>query len=272
MPVLIVGASTDVGRELASLLVSDGAQVRAYVFEDDPSLRAMGVHVAVGELDDLGKMESAMEQVHTVVHVPVEPDPPRGRSLDWVVEELTDIAVRAAFSADVVRFLAVSAVGDPTSDYMRSRIRADAIVTASRMQHAVVRCAPIFGPATPLGRCLHAAASARLPVSLAPGTQRLNPVWAGDVARALLALDDRASAVSGTYELGGPDTLTFDEIVGRVTQRRRVHRRWLPDVPRELARSWTTDCVADAKSLLAAFPFERTPLEELVWIGSNTLE
>jgi len=260
VPVLIIGASSDVGRELARALVDERAQVRAYVFEDDPALRSMGVHVAVGELDDLGKMESAMEQVHTVVHVPVDPDPPRGRTLEWVVEELVDIAVRAAFSADVVRFLAVSFVGDPASDFMQSRMRADEIVTASRMQHAVLRCAPILGPTTSLGRLLNASASARLPVSLAPGTQRLDPVWCGDVARALLLLDDREAAVEGTWELGGPDTVTFDEMVGHVTERRLVHRRALPDVPRELARSWTADCMADSALLLETFAFERMSL------------
>jgi NADH dehydrogenase len=260
VPVLIVGASSDVGRELAASLVAEGAQVRAYVFEDDPRLRAAGVHVAVGELDDLGKMESAMEQVHTVVHLPVEPDPPRGRTLAWVVEELTDIAVRAAFSADVVRFLAVSFVGDPSSDFIMSRVRADEIVAGSRMQQAVLRCAPILGPTTALGRMLRAAAGARLPVSLAPGTQRLNPVWAGDVARALLLLDDRDADVSGTYELGGPDAVTFDDLVERVAKRRVVHRRNLPDVPRDLARSWMNDCLTDSEELTSAFRMERTGL------------
>jgi len=264
VPVLIIGASSDVGRELARLLLDERAQVRAYVFEDDPALRSIGVHVAVGELDDLGKMESAMEQVHTVVHLPVDPDPPRGRTLEWVVEELLDIAVRAAFSADVVRFLAVSFVGDPDSDFMRSRMRGDQIVTGSRMQHAVLRCAPILGPSTALGRTLKVAMSARLPVSLAPGTQRLNPVWCSDVARALLLLDDREAGVEGTWELGGPDTATFDELVGHVTERRLVHRRALPDIPRELTRLWTAECVADSARLLEAFPFERMSLPQAV--------
>ncbi|MFY9588508.1 MAG: NAD(P)H-binding protein, partial [Actinomycetota bacterium] len=69
MPVLVTGATGVVGRVLIPKLVASGGQVRVYVRRDVPEYRSMGVHVAVGEADHEGRLESALEQVHTLVHL-----------------------------------------------------------------------------------------------------------------------------------------------------------------------------------------------------------
>jgi uncharacterized protein YbjT (DUF2867 family) len=63
MPVLITGATGMVGRALASRLLAEGGQVRAYVRREDPSLRAAGVHLAIGQACDVPKLESALTSV-----------------------------------------------------------------------------------------------------------------------------------------------------------------------------------------------------------------
>ncbi len=48
------------------------------------------------------------------------------------------------------------------------------------------------------------------------GRQRMQPVYVGDVAEAVVAALLRDEAAGGTFEVGGPDILTFDDIVRAV--------------------------------------------------------
>src|SRR5919106_3130614 len=74
MPVMVTGAQSQLGARVIEYLRSTGGQVRVYVdatvaTEDDATrLRVVGCKVAVGELDDEGHLEAALEQVHTVAH------------------------------------------------------------------------------------------------------------------------------------------------------------------------------------------------------------
>ena len=44
------------------------------------------------------------------------------------------------------------------------------------------------------------------------GTQRLAPILAEDVAKVVAAIDDRRDPIEGVWDLGGPETLTADEV------------------------------------------------------------
>lgn len=269
MPVLIIGAATGVGRRLASLLLDQDAQVRVFLEADDDEFRSAGCKVAVGDFDDIGRIESAMEQTHTVVHLAGGPEAPKGRTLEWFVQETTEVAVRAAVSAGVVRFLSLSELGaDPASAnaYLRVRGCADELITTSGLQHAVVRCAPILAPDAQLGVALLRAMSARVPVAPGRGSQRLNPIWAGDVAQALLLADARETAVSGTWELGGPEVVTFDELVARATKRTRIaHRKSVPGLSAASAETLRHDRVADSSRFVSQFgPLALTGLDRVL--------
>lgn len=74
MPVLITGAESGLGVGVIKHLRPTGGELRAYLdatvaTDDDAArLRAAGCKVALGELDDEGHLEAALEQVHTVAH------------------------------------------------------------------------------------------------------------------------------------------------------------------------------------------------------------
>lgn len=74
MPVMVTGALSRLGSRVVDHLRLTGGEVRAYLdatvaTEDDAArLRAAGCKVALGELDDEGHLEAALEQVHTVAH------------------------------------------------------------------------------------------------------------------------------------------------------------------------------------------------------------
>src|SRR2546426_689845 len=111
MPVLVTGATGCVGRTLVPALVDAGGQVRVYVRRDVPEYRALGVKVAIGDADHEGRLESALEQVHTIVHLVGGPMPERGVSVEWLNLETATVALRAARNAEVRRFLFLSPIG-----------------------------------------------------------------------------------------------------------------------------------------------------------------
>jgi hypothetical protein len=75
VPVLIAARSADLDlvRPLASLLRSDGGEVRCYLDTDDHELRQLGCKIAVGALDDAYNLEAALTNVHTFVPVLADP-------------------------------------------------------------------------------------------------------------------------------------------------------------------------------------------------------
>jgi NADH dehydrogenase len=132
---------------------------------------------------------------------------------------------------------AVGARGDPgATAYHRTKWQAEELVRASQLSHAVVRPSIISGPESAPIRTL-----ARLhrwspvvPV-FGDGCFPTQPVWIEDVALAL-ALAVERPALAGTFELGGPTVLTYEEFllaIGRAVG----HPRPLVHLPLALTRA-----------------------------------
>lgn len=252
MPVLVTGATGIVGRVLIPTLVDLGGEVRAYVRRDVPEYRALGVHVAVGEADHEGRLESALEQVHTLVHLTGGPTPERGVTVEWLNLETTEVALRAAENAEVTRMLFLSPIGaDPVSPdpYLAAKGLAEEAIIKAPMQHAIFRCAPILAPGSSLSRFLERG----IPAS--SRDVRTNPSALADVVAALVAADTREAEIRETWELGGPEVLTMGELAERTGGKaRRISRQ-----PRELISLFGRDAVADSARAVAHFGLTPTP-------------
>src|SRR5437867_1192516 len=157
MPVLVTGATGCVGRALIPRLVDAGGQVRVYVRRDVPEYRSLGVKVAMGDADHEGRLESALEQVHTLVHLVGGPLPEPGVTAGWLNLETTQVALRAAENAEVRRVLFLSPLGaDPSSDnpYLAAKGAAEKAIAASKLEFSIFRCAPILGEGSALSTLL----------------------------------------------------------------------------------------------------------------------
>lgn len=107
MPVLVTAAHQPLARRLAARLIEEGGEVRVFSSGEVGSLRAAGAFVATGTSDDEGRLEAALAQVHTVVHVGgglMSPDPER------LVRD-AEVLARAATGAEVRRIVALSLPG-----------------------------------------------------------------------------------------------------------------------------------------------------------------
>ncbi len=254
MPVLVTGATGCVGRALIPKLVASGGQVRVYVRRDVPEYRALGVKVAVGEADHEGRLESALEQVHSLVHLIGGPLPDRDVTVEWLNLTTTEVALTAAGNANVRRVLFLSPLGaDPGSGhpYLAAKGRAEDAIRRAGLEYAIFRCAPIMGPGSSLAGML----GRKLPTVMRE--RSVNAVVVGDVADALVAADNRDTDVVGSWELGGPDVLTFGELASGVAAP-QLQRKLTPAGVKILSELYGRDAVADPRGAVAQFDLRLT--------------
>ena len=213
--ILLTGATGTVGSALLRRLTSDGRPVRALV-RDGQRLgdQRVRVQIALGDLADPPSFRNALRGVDTVVHLAASiRDQPRGS-----IEELNALAtlrlIRAAERVGVERFVFFSALGathHSRTRFFRAKALAEEAVQESSLDTTVFRPSIIYAQGDPwltlLGRLGRLPA---VPVS-GSGDALYQPIWAEDVADAVMAALTNGNA--GGYELAGPETLSYDDIV-----------------------------------------------------------
>jgi uncharacterized protein YbjT (DUF2867 family) len=240
---LLTGATGTIGLPVLRRLTATGIPVRCLV-RDPRRLGAqrVKVQIALGDLADPFSFRNALRGVETVVHLAsVIRDQPAGS-----IEELAGIAtwrlVQAAERAGVERFVFFSTLGASTRSsarLMRAKAVAEQAVMQSSLQYTVFAPSMVYSPSDPFLTLLER--MSLLPVMPIPGSGRatVQPMWAEDVAECVLAalpeLGQGVPAADRRYELAGPETLTYAEVIASVLDSLR-RRRPLVHIPMALVR------------------------------------
>jgi NADH dehydrogenase len=135
----------------------------------------------------------------------------------------------------MVQVSAIGADSNSASGYARSKAEGEAAVLAAVPSAVVVRPSIMFGPEDTFFNRF--AAMARMLPALpliGGGLTRFQPVFAGDVATAVADAVDGKARPGATYELGGPDVLTFKQLM-QFTLDTIERRRALVTLPFPLA-------------------------------------
>jgi uncharacterized protein YbjT (DUF2867 family) len=229
---LLTGATGTIGMPLLRRLTAAGVPVRCLV--RDP--RRLGpqrvmVQIALGDLADPFSFRHALRGVDTVVHLASTiRDQPAGS-----IEELDGIAtwrlVKAAERAGVRRFVFFSTLGASTRSQarlMRAKAIAERALLDSSLSSTIFAPSMVYSPSDPFITLLER--MSLLPVLPISGSGRaaFQPIWAEDVADCVIAALPGGplggQSDGARYELAGPETLTYAEIVGCVLRSLRRHR------------------------------------------------
>ncbi len=140
---------------------------------------------------------------------------------------------RLAAELGTVRLVHVSAIGaDPASPslYGKSKAEGEAAVRAAFPGATILRPSIVFGPEDQFFNRFAGLARTLPFMPVVAGGSRFQPVYVGDVADAVVAAATRADAVGRTYELGGPRSMTFREVL-RFILDTTGHRRPMVELP-----------------------------------------
>ena len=221
MNVLVTGGTGFVGSHLVPRLVAAGHIVSVLARGQHRASLPAGVTLIRGDVASGEGLDAALQGVTAVVHL-VAVIRERGAYTFERVNHLgTGNVVRSMQQHGVRRLLHMSALGatpDPRFPYAYSKWQGEQEVQRSGLDYT------IFRPSLQVGR--GGGFLERLRQSVAPvpfiapvpgsGKTRLQPIWVEDVATGVLLALPRRDTFGQTYEIGGPEYLTYEQILDLV--------------------------------------------------------
>jgi uncharacterized protein YbjT (DUF2867 family) len=246
--VALAGGSGFIGRAIARRLLASG-QIRVRILTRNPEgarakLDLPDVEFVRADIGGPVSLKDALIGANTIVDAiqfdgyPVE-NPRRGLTFERIDYGGVVALIDAAKQAGVQQFIYVSgAAADENSTHpgFRAKGRAERVIRESDLTYTIFRPSLVYGPEDKVVNGL-ARAIRFLPVFGVPGTgrQKVQPVLVDDLAACVtLAVSGRGR--NGTYEIGGPDLMTFDEMMGIIMDASR-HRRPLFHIPENIMRT-----------------------------------
>jgi len=221
--ILVTGGSGFVGGHVVHELRGRDLPVRGLV--RDPrhgsKLAAWGSELVQGDMTDPDSLRRAADGVETVVHL-VAIRQGRERDFQRIMVDGTRDLLAAASAAGVRRFVHMSALGtsEQTKDlvpYYRAKWETEELVRAAGIPFVIFRPSFVFardGGILPTFAKL-ARYSPVTPIT-GSGKQRIQPIWADDVAVYFGEAVARDDLKGNTFELGGPDAVTWNELWARL--------------------------------------------------------
>jgi len=230
--ILVTGGTGFVGPKIVHALRERDLPVRALVRNpagrSPATLAAWGAELVQGDLTDTGSLKRAVEGSDVVVYlVAIRQGQPE--EFRRVMEEATRNLVAAAKDAGVRRFVLMSALGtsEETKDlvpYYHAKWEMERTVEGSGLEHVIFRPSFIFGRDGGILTTFRKLAKlAPVTPIIGSGDQRIQPIWVDDVAAYFAAAVDKPEAAGKTFELGGPDAVSWNEFWARL--KRALHQR-----------------------------------------------
>jgi uncharacterized protein YbjT (DUF2867 family) len=287
--VLVTGASGYIGGRLVPELLGSGHQVRCVV-RDPRKLDAAPWRAAVDVVraDIAGDLTEAMNGIDVAVFLVHS----IGDGPDWVAleREIAENFRRAAERAGVQRIVYLGGLGDDAtelSNHLQSRHEVGRVLASGSVEAVELRAAVVIGSGSASFEMLRYLTEV-LPVMVTPRWVRTHcqPISIRDVLRYLVAAVAYPEPLSGVLEVGGPDIVSYAELMATYARVAGLKRRRLIPVPvltprlsslwvglvtpvparlaRPLVDSLVNAVVVTDRRAEQLFPFDRVPLAAAV--------
>ncbi|HUN99149.1 MAG TPA: complex I NDUFA9 subunit family protein [Bradyrhizobium sp.] len=232
--VTVFGGSGFLGRNVVRALCKRDYRIRVAVRRPELAgyLQPMGkvgqIHAVQANIRHPASIEAAMRDSHIAINLVGILAESGAQTFDAVQAKGAETVAKAASAADagMVHVSAIGADADSSSRYARSKAAGEQAVLAAVPSATILRPSVVFGPEDQFTNRFAALArmSPALPL-IGGGATKLQPVYVGDVARAVADAVDGLTKPGATYELGGPEVLTLREIIEiilAITERHRM--------------------------------------------------
>ena len=243
--VTVFGGSGFLGRHIVRALANAGWRIRVAVRNTNTAhfLRPMGrvgqIQIVRANIRDNDAVAAALKDAHAAINLVGILFQTGSQRFDAIHAEGAERIASHAAEQGVSRLIHVSAIGaskDSPARYGRSKAEGETRVRAAFPSATIFRPSIVFGPEDNFFNKFGwlARISPILPL-IGGGKTRFQPVYVGNVAQAATRVLVDPSTAGKTYELGGPEVMTFKEILELVLKETRRKRILMP-VPFGLAR------------------------------------
>jgi len=283
--VLVTGATGFIGRHLVPALVAEGHDVRAMTRRPEAYAgpgHAVGADVA--DPDSLAPALSGIEIAYYLVHSLADPDFERK---DADAARSFASAAQAAGVRQIVYLGGLGDDGGELSSHLRSRREVESLLAGTGVPVTVLRAAIVVGDGGISWEITRQLVK-NLPAMVVPkwARTRTQPIALEDVAGYLVGVADHPEALGRTFEIGGPDRVSYLDmlrIAGEVERGRpalivpvpvltpRLSSYWLALVTdvdvttgRNLIDSMTTEVVVTDHSIDEVVPRAPMPYADAV--------
>ena len=259
MRVAIIGGTGFVGSYIVDELQKNGHQVSLLARDGSESkVHRHDLHrIVVGDVSSAEALRALLDECDAVIYCVgiLRESRHQGITFEALHYEGLAATVEAATSAGVDRLLLMSANGVkiPGTQYQETKLRAEKAAFASGLESTVFRPSVIFGD--PRGRMEFVSQLFRDMVAMpfpalgfftglspAKGPVLMSPIHVHDVARAFRkALEDSAT-YGKVYELGGPEVLSWVQIIRRIAAA-AGRKKWILPFPLRVMKlaAWLLD-------------------------------
>ena len=231
MKVLVTGGTGFVGPHVVRAMIEAGHEVRALARDRKKAahVAALGAELVEGDMTDAASLRIAAPGAEAVVNL-VAIRQGKREEFQRIMVEGTRSLLAAANEVGARRFVHMSALGtsEETKDlvpYYGAKWQMEQDVRASSIPHVIFRPSFIFG------RDGGILATFRKIAKIAPvtpitgsGKERIQPIWVDDVAAYFTSALERESATNRTFELGGPEAVSWNEFWQRLKSALGVRR------------------------------------------------
>jgi uncharacterized protein YbjT (DUF2867 family) len=229
--ILVTGGTGFVGGHVVRELRGRNLPVRCLVrdLRQGAKLAAWGCKLEEGDVTDPGSLRRAVAGVDAVIHL-VGIRQGRRDEFQRIMVAATSDLLAAAKDAGVRRFVHMSALGttEETKDlvpYYGAKWENERQVQSAGIPYVVFRPSFVFGPdGGILPTFVKLAKLTPVTPIIGSGRQRIQPIWAEDVAKYFAEAVERNDVAGRVFELGGPDVVSWNEFWERLKRIRRIRR------------------------------------------------
>jgi len=238
--ILVTGATGFIGRRLVPALVEQGYDVRAMTRRPE---QYDGPGTAVGgDVHDSASLEQALDGVEVAYYLVHSLDSPDFEDRDARASEAFGKAAAAAGTRQIVYLGGLGAEDAQLSAHLRSRREVEGLLGAGGVPVTVLRAGIVIGRGG-ISWELTRQLVKNLPAMVVPRwvATRTQPIAVDDVIRYLVGVADEPRALGRIFEIGGPDQLTYLEmleVASEVSSGRRVPIVKVPVLTPRLSSYW----------------------------------
>lgn len=222
MKVLVTGGTGYVGTRLREMLKAAGHDVRLLVRLDSQNVLPdpASFEIVNGNVFNTNACLRACAGVDAVINLVgiIREFPAAGVTFEQYHSVAPMNLLSAAKTEGVTRFIHMSGLGasaDATSQYHTSKAAGDELVQQSDMRWTIVRPSWIFAPGDNLSQQIMEMFEMPVVPLIDSGKSLMQPVSRDDVCEVLTRSLSMPETQSQNYDLGGPDRMTFADIVHR---------------------------------------------------------